>query len=430
MRLLVLLWGCLVLPGYEALEGPKEISGFEGDTVSLRCTYREELRDHRKYWCRKGGLLFPRCSGTIYAGKEGQETTEGRVSIHDSRQELSLIVTLWNLTLQDAGKYWCGVEKRGPDESLLISLFVSPGPCCPPSPSPTFQLLATTRLQPKAKTQQTQPPGLRSSRPPKQLDSTSAEDASPALSSSSSKPRVSIPMVRILAPVLVLLSLLSAAGLIAFSSHLLLWRKEARQDMETQRNEKVYLSHLMKKYRLGFADAAAEESPVLLAMVNPTVFFDIAVDGEPLGRVSFELFADKVPKTAENFRALSTGEKGFGYKGSCFHRIIPGFMCQGGDFTRHNGTGGKSIYGEKFEDENFILKHTGPGILSMANAGPNTNGSQFFICTAKTEWLDGKHVVFGRVKEGMNIVEAMERFGSRNGKTSKKITIADCGQLE
>ncbi|XP_011913388.1 PREDICTED: CMRF35-like molecule 9 isoform X4 [Cercocebus atys] len=396
MRLLVLLWGCLVLPGYEALEGPKEISGFEGDTVSLRCTYREELRDHRKYWCRKGGLLFPRCSGTIYAGKEGQETTEGRVSIRDSHQELSLIVTLWNLTLQDAGKYWCGVEKRGPDESLLISLFIFPG----------------------------------SSRPPKQLDSTSAEDASPALSSGSSKPRVSIPMVRILAPVLVLLSLLSAAGLIAFSSHLLLWRKEARQDMETQRNEKVYLSHLMKKYRLGFADAAAEESPVLLAMVNPTVFFDIAVDGEPLGRVSFELFADKVPKTAENFRALSTGEKGFGYKGSCFHRIIPGFMCQGGDFTRHNGTGGKSIYGEKFEDENFILKHTGPGILSMANAGPNTNGSQFFICTAKTEWLDGKHVVFGKVKEGMNIVEAMERFGSRNGKTSKKITIADCGQLE
>ncbi|CAH6785753.1 AABR07004183.1 [Phodopus roborovskii] len=151
-------------------------------------------------------------------------------------------------------------------------------------------------------------------------------------------------------------------------------------------------------------------------MVNPTVFFDITADGEPLGCVSFELFADKVPKTAENFRALSTGEKGFGYKGFSFHRIIPGFMCQGGDFTRHN-------------DENFILKHTGHGILSMANAGPNTNGSQFFICTAKTEWLDGKHVAFGKVKEGMNIVESMELFGSKNGKTSKKITISDCGQL-
>ncbi|XP_032614131.1 peptidyl-prolyl cis-trans isomerase A-like [Hylobates moloch] len=163
-------------------------------------------------------------------------------------------------------------------------------------------------------------------------------------------------------------------------------------------------------------------------MVNPTVF-DIAVEGKPLGRVSFELFADKVPKTAENFRALSNVEKRFGYKCSCFHRIIPGFMCQGGDFTCHNGTGGKSTYAEKFDDESFVLKHTHPGILSMANAGPKTNGSQFFICTAKTEWLDGKPVVFGKVKEGMNIVEAMGHFGSGNGKTSKKITIADCGQL-
>lgn len=163
-------------------------------------------------------------------------------------------------------------------------------------------------------------------------------------------------------------------------------------------------------------------------MGNPTVFFDIAVDGEPLGRVSFELFADKVPRTAENFRALSTGEKGFGYKGSCFHRIIPGFMCQGGDFTRHNGTGGKSIYGEKFDDENFVLKHTGPGILSMANAGPNTNGSQFFICTAKTGF-GWQARGLQQVKDGMNMVEAMEGCGSRNGKTSKKIAIADCGQL-
>ncbi|XP_045631560.1 peptidyl-prolyl cis-trans isomerase A-like [Ursus americanus] len=164
-------------------------------------------------------------------------------------------------------------------------------------------------------------------------------------------------------------------------------------------------------------------------MVNPTVFFDMAVDGEPLGHVSLEPFADKVPKTAENFHALSTGEKEFGYKCPCFHRIIPGFMCQGGDFTHRNGTGVKSIYGEKSDDENFVLKHTGPGILSMADAGPNPNGSQFFICTAKTERLDGKHVVFGKVKEGMNIVAAMKRFWSRNSKTSKKITIADCGQI-
>uniref|UniRef100_A0A2K6AQT7 Peptidyl-prolyl cis-trans isomerase n=1 Tax=Macaca nemestrina TaxID=9545 RepID=A0A2K6AQT7_MACNE len=155
-------------------------------------------------------------------------------------------------------------------------------------------------------------------------------------------------------------------------------------------------------------------------MVNPTMFFNMVVNSEPLRRVSFKLFADKVPKT-ENCRALSTGEKGFGYKGSCFHRINLGLMCQGGDLTRHNGSGGKFVYRDKFDDENFILKHTGPGILSMAN---------FFICAAKTERLDGKHVVSGKVKEGMKIVEAMERFGSRNGKSSKKIATADCGQLE
>ncbi|XP_077897172.1 CMRF35-like molecule 9 isoform X3 [Ictidomys tridecemlineatus] len=244
MRPVVLLWSCLMLPGYEALKGPKDISGFEGDTVSLKCTYRKEERERKKYWCKQIGFLVHRCSSTIYSGEDGQVITQGRVSICDNPQELAFTVTLRDLTLQDAGKYWCGADKLGFDETFLVSLTVFPGPCCPPSPTLFLQPLSTASLQPQAKARQTQPPALRSSRPPMPLDSTLAEDTSPVPISHSSRSRVSIPMVRILAPVLVLLSLLLAAGLIASGSLLLRWRKKAQLALETQKNEKVHLPTL------------------------------------------------------------------------------------------------------------------------------------------------------------------------------------------
>lgn len=215
-------------------------------------------------------------------------------------------------------------------------------------------------------------------------------------------------------------------GLLRFAEGGCWWRSTA---LHCERISALHISNAQLN-----KDSQGELTPRLPMPDNPVVFFDILIVApgkkRQAGRIEMTLRADVVPKTAENFRQLCLKEReGEGFIGSKFHRVIPGFMAQGGDFTDGDGRGGMSIYGGKFEDENFELKHSGPGVLSMANAGPNTNGSQFFLCFGEAEHLDGKHVVFGNVTAGMDVLEEIEQLGSASGKTTKEVVIEDCGQL-
>ena len=217
-----------------------------------------------------------------------------------------------------------------------------------------------------------------------------------------------------------------------------LWTEKDEADCQKWRDAKVAdwdaKGKMLVKYpERGDLDAWLDKQcqktkdAALTVRSNPKVFFDMQIGDDKPGRIVMQIRKDVVPKTAQNFIELCTGKPGFGYKGCPFHRVIPGFMCQGGDFTNMNGTGGKSIYGEKFADENFDLVHGGFGTLSMANAGPNTNGSQFFICLDDTPWLNGKHVVFGRVVSGAETIRAMAAVGSQSGATSQPVRIVDSG---
>ncbi|KAF6092821.1 CD300 molecule like family member g [Phyllostomus discolor] len=280
MRPLVLLWGCLVLPGYGALTGPKKIRGFEGGTVSLLCAYKEQLRGHQKYWCRNVGFLIDRCSATVYTRADGRESTEGRVSIRDKPWELRFNVTLRALTLEDSGDYLCGVKRLGFDVTFGVSLVVLPGPCCAPSPAPFLQPLATS-FQPKARAWQTQPPARtfpgvhprvttakrgKTKAEASLLTGTSPSEHTGATLYSGTSPHTGTPpragtppyeetspyketspvcpvTVRMLAPVLVLLALLLISGLCALGRCIFQWRKKVQLAKETQKNEKVHHSH-------------------------------------------------------------------------------------------------------------------------------------------------------------------------------------------